>query len=176
MTTLGSSTTASFMGVWLFEGSDSTAWISNNSPNSIELSGLTEGLSFIRLTRLQRDNASCGTGFTTWGVGNGKGNEFTYGDDPHNRTITNKLAGGISTMYTERGYLRRFKKVHNRGTADNVYLFNRYSATGYELFYNSSLSSKKYVPVLLTNVDFIWNEQTNLKTLANLTVKEIWKT
>ena len=165
------------MGMFLVEGSDATSWIANNSPSSMEFSGLTEGLNFIRLICLQNDRLQESAGITSWETGDGETNEFTYGDDIHPRTIGNKLAGGLSNMHTEKAYLKRFKKRHNRGTAQNVYLFNRFdtSANAYETFYNNAQASKKYVPVLLQDITYLWNQQTNLKTIANLTVKEIWR-
>lgn len=165
------------MGIWFFEGSDASSWIANNSPNSIELSGLTEGLNYIRLNRLVRDNLGENALFNSWNTGDGETADFTYGDDEHIRTIGNKLRGGVSNMHTEKAYLKRFKKRQNRGSAQNVYMFNRYdsSANAYEIFYNAAQASKKYVPVLLQGVQFMWSEQTNLKTIANLTVKEIWR-
>jgi hypothetical protein len=167
------------MGVWIFEGSDSTTWIANNSPNSIELSGLTQGLSYIRLHKLLGDNLREEAVYTNWDVGDGESNEFTYGDDRHTRIVSAKLAEGgtIAQMHTQKAYLKRFIKTHNRGSADNIYLFNRYdsSAGAYETFYSAALSALKYVPVLLLNITYRWSQETNLKTVANLTVKEIWR-
>lgn len=178
MPTLGSSTTADFMGIWLVEGSDGTSWISNNSPNSMELSGLTEGQSYIKLIRLDTDNLNTGSLATSWQVGNGVKNEFTYGDDEHVRAITAKLTGAtIAAMHAEKAKIKRFKKRANRGSADNVYMFNRYasSANGFELFYNNAQAEKNYAPVLIRGINYLWSQATNKKTTALLTVEEIWR-
>ena len=177
MTTLGSSTTASFMGMWIVEGSDSASWIANNSPNSLQLSGLTQGLNYIVCYKLIGDNLRTVAAFTNWETGDGETAEFTYGDDLHNRTIRHKLAGGLVNMHTEKAYFKRFKKRHNRGSAQNLYLFNRYdsSAGAFEPFYNAAQAAKKYAPILLLGIDYLWSQETNLKTIANLTVKEIWR-
>lgn len=177
MVTVGSYTTAEYLGIWLVEGSNTTSWISNNSPNSLNLSGLTEGKSFLTCEKFTRDHLKEGTNYTTWEVGGGESNEFTYGDDIHVRTFTRKCDGtGIAGMYTEKAKVKRFKKRHNRNVSYNVYMFNRYdtSAAAYETFYDQDVSAKKYVRVIILNIDYNWEQQTNLKTIASITVKEIW--
>jgi hypothetical protein len=178
MTTLGSSTNASFLGVWLFSCSDGATWLgSGGSPDSIELSGLTQGLSYLKLWRLLSQVEVETLVFDVWQVGNGVKNYSTYGDDNISGIYAHKIPGDLPTQNTEKAYFKRFGKTHNRGTADNVYLFNRFatSANGYETFYTDAFSAMKYQHVLVRDIQLTWNEQTNYKTVARLTVEEVWK-
>ena len=178
MTTLGSSTAVSFMGMWLVEGSAASTWIANNSPNSLQLSGLTQGLSYIKMYKMTGDNDKGTSIPTSWHVGDGVKNFFTYGDDDGLRVMSHKISKPtFNAIFTEKAYFKRFRKRHNRGSASKVYMFNRYdtSAGAYETFYNNAQSSKKYVPILLRDITFNWGQETNLKWVARTTVEEVWR-
>jgi hypothetical protein len=178
MTTLGSSAAVSFQGTLFFTGSAGTSWIANNSPNSIQLSGLTQGLSYLKAWKRVSDNDKGTHLYTSWHIGNGVKNFFTYGDDEGVRVISHKITGGTqNAVYTNKARFKRFEKVVNRDTADKVYMVNRFdtSANGYETFYNDSLSSRKFTPVLIRDITFNWGQETNLKWIARLTVEEIWR-
>lgn len=167
------------MGYWLVLGSASNAWISNNSPSSLDLSGLTHGLSYLRLHRITQLDEKYVAPFTSWHVGDGIKNEYTYGDVDGLHTFLAKLGGTtIAAVYTEKARIKRFFKTQATLSHDRVYFFNRFasSAGGYETFYNDDVSDRKFAPVLIRDMTLGWTGNDNRKIVVRGTVEEIWRT
>jgi len=136
-------------------------WITDHAgePGEARIDLFTDGLEYIRIAMVDQnvDAETFRRMFET--LVDGVTETFTVGEEANIYTIRGIFhAGTLAALYALGKVVKKFCRAHNRKSAKQAYLVNRFGATDYEPFYDENGNELKYARGYVASRVLTYNE------------------